>query len=374
MDPIALFKDSTYACDNDEQKVGHLRIFFVKLLQAVNKKLNLGYNDAIIKKIVEDNIVCGDGLQRKWGMKFDIVVGNPPYKAGMHLKFLQTGIANLETDGCLVFVHPSQWLITKRPDTSRKRELYKLIRNQLSDLKTHVEFIDNAFEEGAGLFGPLCITFCQNVNAHTVRFTDSRNSAYGVKNFHPKKESIIAHLDKVTGWIDGDTEASIIKKVWTSAESENWSKRINKKVGKYFVSLSLLSGNGETSLNDMSGNNVTIHNMYSLGNRFTMRVGSQPQIAKAQSKNGVGNEKRFISLETEEEAENAIRFLMCSKLMRAYIALLKIDQNAANGMMHLIPWMDWSVRMTDEDVYQHFGLDDKEKDVVERIWTMLTGV
>lgn len=76
------------------------------------------------KKIIRDRKVfikdSGDktrivGLERaiknKWkGMKFDIVVGNPPYDGNLHLKVINTVIKFLESDGTGCFIHPSGWL------------------------------------------------------------------------------------------------------------------------------------------------------------------------------------------------------------------------------------------------------------------------
>ena len=43
-------------------------------------------------------------------MKFDIIVGNPPYAGNLHLKIINTVIKFLESDGTGCFIHPSGWL------------------------------------------------------------------------------------------------------------------------------------------------------------------------------------------------------------------------------------------------------------------------
>ena len=42
-------------------------------------------------------------------MKFDYIVGNPPYNGSLHLKILEKSYKKLNENGKLIFVHPSRW-------------------------------------------------------------------------------------------------------------------------------------------------------------------------------------------------------------------------------------------------------------------------
>jgi hypothetical protein len=42
--------------------------------------------------------------------KFDVVVGNPPYKKNLHLKFLELAYNSLKKDGKIVWIHPARWM------------------------------------------------------------------------------------------------------------------------------------------------------------------------------------------------------------------------------------------------------------------------
>lgn len=43
-------------------------------------------------------------------MKFDCVVGNPPYDRNLHLKIMEGVVGNIKPDGSGCFVHPARWI------------------------------------------------------------------------------------------------------------------------------------------------------------------------------------------------------------------------------------------------------------------------
>lgn len=56
------------------------------------------------------NITNEDSLTKQWNMKFDVIVGNPPYKRDLHLKFLQLAVNYLSKLGNIIWIHPARWL------------------------------------------------------------------------------------------------------------------------------------------------------------------------------------------------------------------------------------------------------------------------
>ena len=73
-------------------------------------------------------------------MKFDIVVGNPPYSKNLHLKIINTVINHLTEDGTASFIHPARWL--QDPLAEYKRGTDKVKFKNIVDRLDDVKIID----------------------------------------------------------------------------------------------------------------------------------------------------------------------------------------------------------------------------------------
>lgn len=301
-------------------------------------------------------------------MNFDLIIGNPPYKAGMHLQFLQLGLKHLKADGQLVFVHPAEWLVQKR-DTRDARK-FKILRDQLTDRgRTEITFINNQWPGIVGLFVPLTIT--NILPGEGSSFEDVRTrQTYGEGEEHqPRLKIDLSSLDDVTQFGSPKAVTSILQKVWTVAERMNEHQGVRR--GDHFVNLSRMTGNGmNTTVID--GVERKFYNMYGFLNKTSDFVTDAPQIAKAQGGKEVGNEKIWLSFKTRKEAQNCLDFLTRTKFFRAFVATIKIDQHAADTLLRFVPWLDWTKQWDDNALNKFFKFTNEEVKTIDEIVDLIT--
>jgi len=84
-------------------------------------------------------------------MKFDVILGNPPYQKSLHLKFFKQMYSICKNN--LIFVHPSAWLVKEVPS-----DLEKKCRDIVSNHQTGYTFIKGKHYFGVTQFTPCTIT------------------------------------------------------------------------------------------------------------------------------------------------------------------------------------------------------------------------
>jgi len=311
-----------------------------------------------------------------YSMKFGLILANPPYKAGMHLKILEHCIDNqLAPEGEALFIHPSELYVHKRPAPSGKKSKASnkvSLRNKLSKLGTEVTFIDNPWPSDADVYSPICLTHVTNKCVNKV--SDDRTKIYGNDVFAPQQARVVAHLDDASQWFDGKTEMSFVKKVMLAAERESWEQHLYKPLADgnpYYVTLARLIGNGKKDIVFLDGVRRKIQNMYSVGDNSTLIVNRAITYAKAQGKKSVGNVRPWFALDTAIKAQNASDFIMKTKFFRAYTAIMKYDQHA-DSMYKVTPWLDWTQQWTDTKLNQHFNLSSDEITAIDKIVDAIT--
>lgn len=314
------------------------------------KTLQIGYNNPI--KELEKQLM---------GMKFDIIIGNPPYKAGMHLKFLELCFDSLSEDGEMIFVHPAEWLVQKR-DTPKSRK-YKILKEKLDKHVKSIEFIDNPWPE-VRLYVPLTITYLSSKMQSSFSFNCNRTHGYGNVLQKPLSNKCTS-LDECSTWGDGKIISSILKKA--KANTNIKTKVYN---GDYYVNLSGISGDGKLAHIGYDGIERTFYNMWNFLNSTTNFITNSPKYSRPRGGKEIGNEKHWVSFKTEQEANNFLAYITKNKLIKALTAIYKIDQHCG-GVLDVLPMLDFNIEWTDELTYKHFNFTEEEIEAIENIVEMI---
>jgi hypothetical protein len=261
------------------------------------------------------------------GLKFDIVVGNPPYSKGMHMKFLDLAFEALSQGGRLVFVHPSTNFISlkalNQSHTKTAIKVKKHIRrltlingNPTFNAKFFVPCSITELDKGYDNLGKIAVTTADGVD----HLFDSLDDVNQFGNLH----ELFSLLKKVRG----------VRTMWDVA--------LDPIKAKYCVSFTSIRGNVSKDQTNM------------VADDFWTVVGDHVKVETDQMFPDFA-----FWFKTKIEGENFIKYLK-TNFVRRLLSLFKINQHLNTGELAIIPWMDFTGEWSDEKLAKHFKLSVAE--------------
>jgi len=261
--------------------------------------------------------------------KFDVVIGNPPYKQGLHLKFLNLAVDM--SNKYVIFVQPGSIYVNKQP-TRKSKEMIKAKEK----IKNHIIEID-LFESwryfpDLGIIVPMAVTFLDK-----SKTSDSFILYDKVKN----KKYKYNEMDNIH--LHGNSKEFLkLYKIFNNFKDTLLNHR-NKNVGPYYVNIPMIRG-------DLEKGKYYADKWFSFFKESTI-------VEKTKS-------NLFFSFKTEEEAENFLNFLK-TKFAMFGLSLYKISFHQEGWELLGIPWLDFSQKWTNEKLYKHFKLAPNEINFIE---------
>lgn len=334
-------------------------------------------------------------------MKFDVIIGNPPYQLSFGLEGGNSSnaksIYNLFVSQAiklnpkyLTMIIPSRWM-TKTAQGIPEEWVEKMIKcNQIEVLH---DFIDaNDCFPGVSIMGGVtyflwnrdyngkCKYYYHDANNNGVQerfdFLDSTNSGVVIRD--PASYTIIEKIRKIHGsyYLNSDTNFSGLvspKHFFDSGKllTSNWkdyqlTQDSNHSI-KYYVSKSFNNTPyGWISYDQIPKNTYTLklNKVYipAACGSDTQILGypfyGEPNSVCSQTYLVIGYDAEKHKL-TKAQCENIITYIK-TKFFRYLVSIKKKTQNGPRGVYQFVPIQDFSKPWTDEELYEKYGLEEEE--------------
>jgi len=295
-----------------------------------------------LKDLEYNNIIEKDFEKWKTLMKFDYIIGNPPYKRGLHLKFLKKARKLLNDGGKAIFVHPATWVLNEIPGSDIKKS-----REEIEPYTIGFYFFDGKKyfpKDDADLGMTLSITTIQSRQRDSkikVEFEDLKKySKYEVNSF-----------DEINKYGNNPFYKSLKKKILKEVTNKGSLAENLNRGGKYYVYICNIIGTQE---NNQWGGNSRFFTFFA--EELSKKAGIK---AKVYLKKPDKASTRYIGFETLEEAKNCISYLK-TFFARFCLSIAKFDRTINKITLTLIPWQNFKQPWSDEKLFNQSNLSKKE--------------
>jgi len=330
----SLILSAAYYLYNNSEKV-----FGEKL----SKKQIIKMMNPTDENIFFNQIISTMGFTETTNVKKDLILINPPYKRGLHIKIFNKAFDELEIGGTMICIHPSTQIL----NDSSSKEVIKF-RQILQNNETNITFVNGNKIFDAGFFTPLSITRVKKTKSNKIvvlnKFFDENNIETSI---YENINDIFIHQSPLF--------LSILKLI---------KNKMKKPIGDYLFRNGFL-GTHYLNITTVSGHppkfgTNTIHpDFYQLiykadENNFNKLLTTKPVGRKENG--GIYNEIGFNSF---NEAKNGFEYLK-TKFVRFCLAFVKTGQNLNTSDIKYIPYMDFTKSWNDETLFKYFGLNKQE--------------
>lgn len=329
------------------------------------------------------NFIHSDKPEKIFNMKFDVIIGNPPYQLNVGIeskafaisiydKFVMQAIKLAPKH--LIMIVPARWYAGGRGLDDFRRDMLKDRR-----IKTLVDYTDSIVcFPGVEIKGGICYFHWEKEYNGDCTIISYRKDKLlptvkrpllekGMDSFIRYNEAIPI-LKKVIK--KNEKSFSEIVSVQTpfgfiSSFSEYKSKSFEGSVKLYaqnkigYVKRSQI----EKGVELIDHYKIYISKSYNAGENFPHQIINKPFIGE---KNSCCTQT-YIAIgpfKTKKESENVLTY-MSTKFFRFMVMLKKISQDAMRGVYSIVPMQDFNESWNDEKLFEKYGLTIEEIAFIE---------
>lgn len=304
------------------------------------------------------NVIKTDFLEWETDMKFDVVIGNPPYRQGtQHAKkiwpdFTAKSLNLLKDNGMLGWVIPTGWLDSNNAQMKKIRTALTSDYNLLSVDRT----ADQYFDVGTEILSLVATKAPYQSKTKYKSFVEEYT--FDLKNGLNKSDE-----EKVIEGIENKILNCGFE--FFNMEHEELSNDIEKtqtQTNKHWVIYSTANRGYSATKPENTGQLKLALNVSSSFYSSTTEDNNMPITTDA-----IGGLMYYIPLESIEQGKN-IKTFLSSKLIRFFASVYK---RRNSGFCHAvrqnrIPKIDSTKKWTDEEVYATFNLTQEEIEYIEK--------
>jgi len=339
------------------------------------------FTNDILTRYPQINIAKGDFLSLSFNMKFDVIIGNPPYQEGgrddqankLWPQFVKKAYDLVEDNGHVAMITPNGWMQptadigkgTGKNALSIFNDIFK--KNNLIVANIDSDNIREAHFKGVGSTFSYYLFQKALYSGSTEFITPTGNVQIDISKIDslPKvtsKESL-SIVKKMVGTpftfcdqnhglngVEGDSQGTVtvlkkIKGVETAINHrlQHLIYHTNKNNGTYWFSENL--------------------NPYALSPKVIISL-SGTYLPVFNNTTGFSNMCLAVICKTDEEAKRT-QYILSSKLYKFWVDMQKFSGFNPRKLILTLPELSLTKDWTDADIYKHFGLTQEEIDYVE---------